>query len=121
MTPPDALQGQVLANVAAGDGITNAVVLAQKGTYGQGAAFDFAQAFQAKGGTVSSVIPFDPGSADPTVISATLATNPGAIVLFGDDAPVGAIITALSTAGRGPDQVPYFMGNISNSLPQFVS
>jgi ABC-type branched-subunit amino acid transport system substrate-binding protein len=120
MSPSDALQGQVLADVAAGDGITSAVVMAQKGTYGQGAAFDFAQAFKAKGGTVASVITFDPNSLDPNAVSAALATKSTAMVLFGDNQPVGQIITSLSTAGKGPDQMPYYMGNISAALPQFV-
>jgi hypothetical protein len=120
MTPSDALQGQVLAEVAAGDGITSAVVMAQKGTYGQGAAYDFAQAFDAKGGTVTSVISFDPNSLDPNALSAALATKSTAMVLFGDNQPVGQIITSLSTAGKGPDQMPYYMGNISAALPQFV-
>jgi hypothetical protein len=123
MSPPDSLQGQVLADVAAGDGMTSAVVLAQKGTYGQGAAFDFAQAFAAKGGTVTSVITFDPNSLDPAAVTAAsaAASRSTALVFFGDNQPVGQLITSLSTASKGPDQVPYYMGNISNALPQFVN
>ncbi len=121
MSPSDTLQGQVLADVAAGDGMTSAVVLAQRDTYGQGAAFDFAQAFTAKGGTVASVITFDPTSLDPTAVSAALATNANAMILFGDNEPVGQLITSLSTSGKGPDRVPYYMGNISAALPQYVN
>jgi ABC-type branched-subunit amino acid transport system substrate-binding protein len=120
MAPSDALQGQVLADVAAGDGITNVIVLAQKGTYGQAAAFDFAKAFADKGGSVSSVITFDPTSLDPTVVNAVLASTAGGIVVFGDDQPVGALITSLSTSGKGPSQVPFYMGNISQDLAQYV-
>jgi ABC-type branched-subunit amino acid transport system substrate-binding protein len=121
MSPSDSLQGQVLADVAAGDGMTSAVVMAQQGTYGQGAAFDFAQAFQAKGGTITSVITFNPSSLDPAAVNAALASKSTAMVFFGDNQPVGQLITALSTAGKGPDQLQYYMGNISNALPQFVN
>ncbi len=120
LAPSDVLQGQVLAEVAAGDGIGSALVLAQKGPYGDGVTFEFGAAFQATGGTIAAVIRFDPTTLDPAVINAALATPADSVVMFGDAEPVGAIITSMATAGRGPEQGPYYMGNISNTLAQYV-
>jgi ABC-type branched-subunit amino acid transport system substrate-binding protein len=120
LAPSDVLQGQVLADVAAGDGITSVLVLAQKGTYGDGVTLDFATAFQEASGRISAIIRFDPTTLDPAVISAALAAPADGVVMFGDPEPVGAIITSMATAGRGPEQLPYYMGNISNTLAQYV-
>ena len=42
-------------------------------------------------------------------------------MVFGSIEPVGALITSLSANGRGPEQVPYFMGNISGELANYVN
>jgi ABC-type branched-subunit amino acid transport system substrate-binding protein len=121
LAPSDVLQGQVLADVAAGDGQVSVLVLAQKGLYGDGVTQDFRTAFEAASGRVAAEIRFDADTVDPAVINAALATPADAIVVFGDPEPLGAIITSLATAGRGPEQGPYYMGNITTTLARYVS
>ena len=121
LAPSDVLQGQVLAEVVASDGVTDVVVLTQQGASTEGAAEDFRLAYEAADGEIAATVRFDAESVDPAVYNAVLATPSDGIVIFGDVEPAGALITSLSTAGRGPEQGPYYMSNITASLADYVN
>lgn len=57
--PSDALQGVVLASVAAEQGYKNVAILYVNNPYGQGLKDNFQAAFEAAGGTVSAAVPHD--------------------------------------------------------------
>ena len=61
--PSDALQGVVLAGVAAEAGLTNVAILYVNNPYGQGLKDNFQAAFEAAGGTVSAAVPHDEAEA----------------------------------------------------------
>lgn len=61
--PSDAFQGVALAEVVQENGLGNVATLYINNDYGEGLANSFANAFQAKGGTVSESLAYEPGNA----------------------------------------------------------
>lgn len=61
--PSDAFQGVALAEVVQENGYKNVAVLYINNDYGEGLANSFANAFKAKGGTVSQSLAYEPGNA----------------------------------------------------------
>jgi ABC-type branched-subunit amino acid transport system substrate-binding protein len=81
--PSDAFQGVALASVVSEKGVKNVSVLYVNNDYGEGLAKAFATAFEAKGGTVSANLPFEPGNASYRgELQKTAEGDPEALVLI---------------------------------------
>ncbi|MDO5620374.1 MAG: ABC transporter substrate-binding protein [Paracoccus sp. (in: a-proteobacteria)] len=76
-SPSDARQGEVLADIAIGQGLTSAAITYTNNDYGKGLADSFAQAFEAKGGKVTLSAAHDDGKADYSAEVAALAAAGG--------------------------------------------
>jgi branched-chain amino acid transport system substrate-binding protein len=101
--PSDVLQGEVLGNLIAEDGVQTLGVMQLNDSYGTGLTAKLTEVFEAAGGEVSAAPTFNTGDTNfSTQISEILATNPDAIALVTfDEAKV--IIPALRGAGyAGP-------------------
>jgi branched-chain amino acid transport system substrate-binding protein len=101
--PSDVLQGEVLGNLIAEDGIQSLGIMQLNDSYGTGLTAKVIETFEAAGGTVTASPLFNTGeTVFTTQISEILATNPEAIALVTfDEAKV--IIPALRGAGyTGP-------------------
>jgi ABC-type branched-subunit amino acid transport system substrate-binding protein len=84
--PSDILQGQVLGELLASDGITSAGLLVLNDAYGTGLAEDFTTAFQASGGTVTKQVIYDPKAQTfDNEVDQVKSTNPQAVVLIAFD------------------------------------
>ena len=66
--PSDALQGVVLGKLARDQGFDTAAVMYVNNPYGQGLAEQFKKSFEARGGTVTAMVPHDEAPA-PTYVS----------------------------------------------------
>ncbi|WP_254535201.1 ABC transporter substrate-binding protein [Halomarina litorea] len=84
-TPPtDALQGQVLAQVAMDKGVDSAATMFVANDYGQLLSESFASAFEEKGGTVTNTVSFQKEQSSYTSrLEQTLSGDPGLVVVIG--------------------------------------
>ncbi len=101
--PSDVLQGEVLGNLIAADGVQNLSIIELNDSYGTGLTKKLTETFEAAGGTVVASPLFNTGdSVFTTQISEALAANPDAIALVTfDEAKI--IVPALRGAGyAGP-------------------
>lgn len=99
--PSDVLQGAVLANLAAQDGVQNLAILARQDDYGEALANQVESEFQAAGGTVASKVLFDPTAATfDSEIQQIANSSPDGLVLIAFD-ETARIIPALVSAGAG--------------------
>ncbi len=118
--PSDVLQGEVLGNLVAEDGIANLGIMQLNDSYGTGLTAKLTETFEAAGGTVTAAPLFNTGeTVFTTQISEILATNPDAIALVTfDEAKV--IVPALRGAGyAGP---LYFVdGNLADYSEVFAA
>jgi hypothetical protein len=116
--PSDILQGQVLAEVIAGDGNASIVILNFDDDYGNGLAEDLKASFEAGGGEVIDTITYDPQAQtfDSEVQKASEA-DADAIALIGFDETSRLLVT-LVEQGMGPNKIPTYLvdGNIGNPL-----
>ena len=82
--PSDARQGEVMADIITERGIKNVAVTYTNNDYGKGLADSFAEAFKAKGGSITINAPHDDGKADYSAEVAALASAGGdALVVAG--------------------------------------
>ncbi|MDO5646425.1 ABC transporter substrate-binding protein [Paracoccus sp. (in: a-proteobacteria)] len=98
--PSDARQGEVMADIVSENGITSVAISYTNNDYGKGLADSFAEAFRAKGGTVTTNSPHDDGKADYSAEVAALAAAGGdALVVAGyvDQGGSGIVRGALDT------------------------
>jgi len=118
--PSDVLQGEVLGNLVAEDGVQTLGIMQLNDSYGTGLTAKLAETFEAAGGEVTASPTFNTGDTNfSTQISEILATNPDAIALVTfDEAKV--IVPALRGAGyAGP---LYFVdGNLADYSADFAA
>jgi ABC-type branched-subunit amino acid transport system substrate-binding protein len=82
--PSDAFQGIALADIVRQKGVGKVAVVYINNDYGEGLAQSFKQALEAKGGTVTSSVPYEPGQASYRGELSKLADgNAEALALFG--------------------------------------
>ncbi len=118
--PSDVLQGEVLGNLIAADGVQNLGIIELNDSYGTGLTKKLTETFEAAGGTVVASPLFNTGdSVFTTQISEVMAANPDAIALVTfDEAKI--IVPALQGAGyAGP---LYFVdGNLADYSTEFAA
>ncbi|MFM9876889.1 MAG: ABC transporter substrate-binding protein, partial [Rhodoglobus sp.] len=118
--PSDVLQGEVLGNLIAEDGVQNLGIIELNDSYGTGLTAKITETFEAAGGTVVASPLFNTGdTVFTTQISEVLAANPDAIALVTfDEAKI--IVPALQGAGyAGP---LYFVdGNLADYSTVFAA
>ncbi|GAB4357399.1 MAG: ABC transporter substrate-binding protein [Oricola sp.] len=90
--PSDARQGEVLADVAMEQGIKSIAVTYTNNDYGKGLADSFAEAFKARGGTVTITAAHEDGKGD-------YSAEVGALASAGGDAV--AVLGYVDQGGRG--------------------
>ncbi|MDQ7261140.1 ABC transporter substrate-binding protein [Paracoccus sp. PS-1] len=99
-SPSDARQGEVMADIVLERGINSVAVTYTNNDYGKGLADSFAEAYKAKGGSVTVVSAHDDGKADYSAEVAALAAAGGdALVVAGyaDQGGSGIIQGSLDT------------------------
>lgn len=118
--PSDVLQGEVLGNLIADDGVQNLGIIELNDSYGTGLTKKLTETFEAAGGKVVASPLFNTGdTVFTTQISEVLAANPDAIALVTfDEAKI--IVPALQGAGyKGP---LYFVdGNLADYSKDFAA
>ncbi len=118
--PSDVLQGEVLGNLIADDGVEALGIIELNDSYGTGLAKKLKETYEAAGGSVVAESLFNTGdTVFTTQISEVLAANPDAIALVTfDEAKV--IVPALRGAGyTGP---LYFVdGNLADYSADFAA
>ena len=116
--PSDVLQGQVLAEVIAEEGLGSIGILALQDPYGEGLANFVTESFEGSGGQVIETIIYDPAAQNyDAEVQQMAAANPEAVVLIGFDESA-RVITSMIEAGIGPGDIPVFGtdGNMGNAL-----
>jgi branched-chain amino acid transport system substrate-binding protein len=116
--PSDVLQGQVLAEVIAEEGIGTIGILALQDPYGEGLANFITESFEGSGGQVIETIIYDPAAQNyDAEVQQMAAADPEAVVVIGFDESA-RIITSMIEAGIGPGEIPVFGtdGNMGNAL-----
>lgn len=81
--PSDAYQGVALADVVQEKALDNLAILYINNDYGQGLADSFQAAFEAKGGTITNVLPYEQGQASYRGELQQLADGATALTLIG--------------------------------------
>jgi len=82
--PSDARQGQILAEITMGRGISQVAVTFTNNDYGKGLSDAFINAYKGLGGKVSAVVPHEDGKADYSAEVGTLdASGAGVLAVFG--------------------------------------
>ncbi|MBA2529925.1 MAG: ABC transporter substrate-binding protein [Euzebyales bacterium] len=116
--PSDVLQGQVLAEVIAEEGIGSIGILALQDPYGEGLANFIQESFEGSGGQVVEKIIYDPAAQNyDAEVQKMASADPEAVVVIGFDESA-RIITSMIEAGIGPGDIPVFGtdGNMGNAL-----
>ena len=116
-SPSDARQGEVMADSVMEKGIKSVAVTYTNNDYGKGLADSFANAYKAKGGTVTIVAAHDDGKADYSAEVAALAAAGGdalVVVGYADQGGSGVIQGALDTGAFSTFVLPD--GMINNVL-----
>lgn len=117
--PSDLLQGEVLGNLIAQDGIVNLGILYLNDAYGTGLEAQLKTTFEAAGGSV--VVSESYNAGDTTFdaqISSILAQNPDAITLITFD-EAKTIIPAIDAAGFDMSKLYFVDGNTADYSEDF--
>ncbi len=116
--PPDDLQGSVLAEIIAGDGVASAYILALDDAYGTSLATVIEEVLTASGVTVLGTKIYDPAATTfDAEVGEIVAANPDAIVLITFDEG-SRILRTMVEQGIGPlvKRVYGVDGNMGNAL-----
>lgn len=98
--PSDARQGQVLAGIVMGRGITSVAVTHTNNDYGLGLATAFVEAYTAAGGSVTTIVPHEEAKGDYSAEVGALASAGGdALMVFGYVDGGGSVIQTASDLG----------------------
>lgn len=114
--PSDLLQGSVLANTAAEDGINNLAIIARQDDYGEALANVVEREYEATGGTVAAKILYDPTAATfDSEAQAVADSSPDGVVVIGFEETAN-LVPSLEEAGAGPSSAQlYFVdGNLAD-------
>ena len=112
--PSDVLQGEVLGNLIAEDGVKNLGMIVLNDSYGTGLAEFVTEAFEAAGGKVVAAPTYNTGDTNfAAQISEVLAAKPDAIALITFE-EVKTIIPELLSAGFDGSKLYFVDGNLTN-------
>ncbi|HEX6237078.1 MAG TPA: ABC transporter substrate-binding protein [Acidimicrobiales bacterium] len=116
--PSDVLQGRVLADLAASEGVETMAILALQDPYGEGLLEFTILPFEEGGGEVVVDQVYDPQAQNfDAEVDEVVSADPDALVLIGFDES-SRILTSLFEAGFTPDEKTIYLvdGNIGNAL-----
>lgn len=117
--PSDLLQGEVLGNMIAQDGVVNLGILYLNDAYGTGLEAQLKKTFEAANGSVVASESYNAGDTTfDAQISSILAQNPDAIALITFD-EAKTIIPALDAAGFDTSKLYFVDGNIADYSEDF--
>ena len=115
--PSDVLQGRILAEMAAEDGIETLALLALQDPYGEGLLRFTQEPFEEGGGEVVVDRVYDPQAQNfEAEVDEVISADPDGLVLIGFDES-SRILTSLFEAGFTPDEKKIYLvdGNIGNA------
>ena len=115
--PSDARQGQVLANIAIGRGITSVAVTYTNNDYGKGLADAFIGAYEALGGTVTVNSGHEEGKADYAADVATLSAGGSSVLAVFGYADGGALSLTTASVDTGAFDSYIFADGMIGSGP----
>ena len=119
--PSDARQGQVLADIVKGRGISSLAVTYTNNDYGKGLAESFGSAFKAGGGSVEMTAAHEDGKADYSAeVGALAASGAPELVVFGYLDQGGKGIVQASLDSGAFDRFVFADGMIGQSLPDAI-
>lgn len=117
--PSDLLQGEVLGNLIASDGVVNLGILYLNDAYGTGLEAQLTETFEAANGTVVASESYNAGDTTfDAQISSILAADPDAIALITFE-EIKTIIPALDSAGVDMSNLYFVDGNIADFSEDF--
>lgn len=101
VSPSDAIQGPVVANLVKNDSVTSVAIIAVNNAYGTGLVDAFSPAFTGKGGSIATVQKYnEQGQSDFSgVVSAACGAHTQGIVIFGYIAEGAAILKEMQKQG----------------------
>lgn len=107
--PSDTLQGPALADLVTSDGNTSVSLIVRNDSYGTGFADALESRFESNGVTVDESVAYNPDAASFDTEAQTIAdAGSDAVVLIGFPDDGGKVVSALITAGAGPDDVALY-------------
>ncbi|MCS5591776.1 MAG: ABC transporter substrate-binding protein [Gammaproteobacteria bacterium] len=115
--PSDARQGQVLASIAMGRGITSVAVTYTNNDYGKGLADAFIGAYEALGGTVTVNSGHEEGKADYAADVATLSAGGSSVLAVFGYADGGALSLTTASVDTGAFDSYIFADGMIGSGP----
>jgi branched-chain amino acid transport system substrate-binding protein len=121
--PSDVLQGRVLAELAAEEGVETLALLALQDPYGEGLLRFTKEPFEEGGGEISVERVYDPQAQNfEAEVDEVVSADPDGLVLIGFDES-SRILTSLFEAGFTPDEKKIYLvdGNIGNALGEDFS
>jgi branched-chain amino acid transport system substrate-binding protein len=117
--PSDLLQGEVLGNMIASDGVQNLGILYLNDAYGTGLEAQLTETFEAANGAIVASESYNAGDTTfDAQISSIMAENPDAIALITFD-EAKTIIPAIDAAGFDTGSLYFVDGNIADYSEDF--
>jgi branched-chain amino acid transport system substrate-binding protein len=117
--PSDLLQGEVLGNLVAQDGVVNLGILYLNDAYGTGLEATLTETFEAANGSVVASESYNAGDTTfDAQISSVMAQNPDAIALITFE-EIKTILPALDAAGFDTSKLYFVDGNIADYSEDF--
>ncbi|USQ78309.1 ABC transporter substrate-binding protein [Ornithinimicrobium faecis] len=117
--PSDLLQGEVLGNLIASDGVVNLGILFLNDAYGTGLEAQLTETFEAANGTVVASESYNAGDTTfDAQISSIMAQSPDAIALITFE-EIKTIIPALESGGVDMSNLYFVDGNIADYSEDF--
>lgn len=117
--PSDLLQGEVLGNLIAQDGVVNLGIIYLNDAYGTGLEAQLTETFEAANGSVVASESYNAGDTTfDAQISSVMAQNPDAIALITFE-EVKTIIPAIDAAGFDTSKLYFVDGNIADYSSDF--
>lgn len=117
--PSDLLQGEVLGNLVASDGVVNLGILYLNDAYGTGLEAQLTETFEAANGTVVASESYNAGDTTfDAQISSIMAADPDAIALITFE-EIKTIIPALEAGGVDMSKLYFVDGNIADYSKDF--
>lgn len=116
--PSDFLQGNVLAEVVAGDGHANVALLVLDDPYGESLADQLEESLAASGSEVVARVVYDPAATTfDAEVQEVAAEDPDAVILIGFEES-SRVLTTMIEEGIGPQDVAVYGvdGNTGNAL-----
>lgn len=107
--PPDTLQGPALADLVTDDGNTSVSLIVRNDSYGTGFAEALESRFESNGVDIDESVAYNPDAGSFDSEAQTIAdAGSDAVVLIGFPEDGGKVVSALITAGAGPDDLALY-------------